>query len=1000
MRPAATVLTALVLSLASGEAAAGSESTGTWIKIADEGQAFTVIGAQTVRYGAGANWITLSVAGGGACSNAYFGSDPAVNTVKECDRLDTGSTPAPTSLLANSSFETPTVGGGNFQYGVTGGSWVFDAAGLTGNGSGFTSDNAGAPDSTQVAFIQYAGSAKQTLTLAAGTYSLTMQGAQRGGSYYASSIQVIRVLVDGTAQGDFTPPRGGYGASPVYTFAIATAGSHTITLAGVGSGSDYTAFIDSVMLTRRESVSATLPPPPISAVPVVNYEYDAQGNPTKTIVAPAVAGFNHATQSVYDPLNRATAVIDARGKTTRIAYDGLGRPVQVTDPRSLVTQTPRNGLGDTTAVASPDIGTATSTYDAAGNLKTRQDSRGVLATYGYDPLNRLASVVYSGQTYTWTYDQTGTGYAYGIGRLTSTTHPSGRTQYAYDPQGRLTSDTQQVDAAAGANPAALAMTVTYGYDAAGHVTRITYPSGRVVSMSYTGGLPSALSLAANGTATPVRLLDQIEFAPFGGVTGWHWQMAGSTQASNRVYDGSGRLVRYPLGPVVRDLSYDAAGRITDYTHYDALAGAATSASSALDQHFGYDELGRLTTVVAGTSTWTIGYDDNGNRTSVTLGATTSTYTTSPTSNRLTGVANPTLTRTLQYDNAGNTTSDSGATGSGYTSTYDVTGRLATLTRAGATVSFSYDGAGRRLRKFVSAGTGAGAATTVLFVYGQDGQLLGEYDQAGNALREYVWLGTRPVVLFTPDASNVANPPVAYFVHTDHLDTPRVVVDRNNQVRWRWMAEPFGTTAPEDNPSGVGVSTQNLRFPGQYADRETGLNYNYSRDYDSSTGRYAQSDPIGLAGGINTYTYVEGNPVSYSDPLGLKTFMCTKPLHGLGEKWGPRMYPESRWNPSPAYHQFLCVKDATGKITCGGQDRSGSAFVPGSPGKPSDDSWPTEGNGSCEPKDDRDCVDQCVIKAVNDPKRPWYAIGPQGTDCQEWADEVIRQCQKQCSAKKK
>jgi len=112
----------------------------------------------------------------------------------------------------------------------------------------------------------------------------------------------------------------------------------------------------------------------------------------------------------------------------------------------------------------------------------------------------------------------------------------------------------------------------------------------------------------------------------------------------------------------------------------------------------------------------------------------------------------------------------------------------------------------------------------------------------------------------------------YFIHTDHLNTPRVITNQAAQVVWRWdQADPFGGNAPNENPSGLGNFTCNLRLPGQYFDKETNLHYNYFRDYDPSIGRYIQSDPIGFEGGLNLYAYVNNNPLSFTDPLGLMGF---------------------------------------------------------------------------------------------------------------------------------
>src|SRR5216684_1904399 len=108
----------------------------------------------------------------------------------------------------------------------------------------------------------------------------------------------------------------------------------------------------------------------------------------------------------------------------------------------------------------------------------------------------------------------------------------------------------------------------------------------------------------------------------------------------------------------------------------------------------------------------------------------------------------------------------------------------------------------------------------------------------------------------------------YYIHTDHLNTPRLIADKDQKTVWRWdNTEPFGDSPPDENPSGLGAFPFPLRFDGQYADRETGLHQNNFRDYDQSVGRYVESDPIGLAGGLNPYPYVI-DPLTQIDPEGL------------------------------------------------------------------------------------------------------------------------------------
>jgi len=399
----------------------------------------------------------------------------------------------------------------------------------------------------------------------------------------------------------------------------------------------------------------------------------------------------------------------------------------------------------------------------------------------------------------------------------------------------------------------------------GKLTSIAYPSGAQVNYLYdatgrvTGITLNPVNASGSGTDSGVTLtvLSGLAYTGANQPRAWTW---GDGVPYQRSFDRNGRLVSYPLGNpagggAVRTLSYDYASRIIGYSH----AGAG-----ALDQSFAYDGLDRLIDANQGGTLHGYGYDATGNRIQRKVGAQLFVNGVSATSNRLTTVQDGSGTTTLGYDAAGNIVSD--AIGS---YTYSARGRMSAATLGGGTVQYRYNALEQRVSK-----TGPAALVPTgasYYAYDEAGRLIGEYDADGVPRYETIYLGDTPVAVITQTRSGspVTVQTQVAFIYADHIDTPRVIARSGDHgIVWRWdQAEAFGATPADDNPDGLGSFTFNQRFPGQVFDAETGLHQNWNREYNARLGRYIQSDPIGLAGGINTFAYVEGNPLSLVDPKG-------------------------------------------------------------------------------------------------------------------------------------
>lgn len=522
---------------------------------------------------------------------------------------------------------------------------------------------------------------------------------------------------------------------------------------------------------------------------------------------------------------------------TRVRYDGAGRATAV-----------RDRLGNEETYA----------FGPTGNLESLADGGGNRTTFGSGPQG-ITGVGYADGTWEhWEYDAAGFvhridvgGEAYveierdAAGRPIRTAFAGGEVlNTRYGPGGKLVST-----AVAGEAESAVAFeydgedrvvaerqgahSISYDYDRKGALAGIRYPSGDQVGFSY--DLDMRIEQITDWNGGIYRLHYSADHRGFrlelpNGLTTHLVTTGAGLPESMLVSREAAREPQFSFR-----YRYDAEDRIGSFED-----------SSFGRKEYAYDNANRLVDVTAGlpSENEELAYDRAGNRT-----------------RRNGRVAEYNALNQLirdgdalfRYDRRGNMVSREGSAG---WSRYRYNGRnylVAAETSAGKRVSFGYDALGRRIRK------SSGSASMRYSWAGE--QLIGEVvsTASGRTAVDYLYLpGT-----YIPIAARVDGK--VYYIHADHLGTPRRITDSRGEVVWSADFGVFGEARIE-----VESLRNHLRFPGQYFDEETGLHYNRFRYYAADLGRYITRDPQGYAGGLNLYVYAANNPVNQTDPLGLWT----------------------------------------------------------------------------------------------------------------------------------
>lgn len=528
-----------------------------------------------------------------------------------------------------------------------------------------------------------------------------------------------------------------------------------------------------------------------------------------------------------------------QGAQTRIyAYDGMGRSTDIT---------------------TPEAGHLNFQYNVFNQVSQQTDARGVKTNLGYDTLNRLHTIGYDVSGASGVPATPGVTYNYGTssaqnnnGRLQQILDGLGSETYSYDLLGRATQLQKVINGTT--------YNIGYGYNLAGELTSLTYPSGHVVQQSFdaigrlceiaplTAGCGSAASPYATGYAyNPAFEATGLNFG--NSVNATFGFSADRLQMTSLSYV-KGTQTLFGLNYFYKQDSTNCpAGATFNNGQIQCINDLVDSGRNA---SYTYDTLGRLvnasTKGSAGYAAWNMAftYDRYGNRTAEN----STTVTINPATNQIS---------TLSYDASGNMLND------GINAlAYDAAGRLITSTQASAVSTYSYDCKNLRVQKV------SGGNTTVYIFSG--GKVIAEYVNGAaptSPTREYIYSGSALLAKIEAGATS--------YNLTDHLST-RMFTDSNGVSLGQQGHFPFG------DPWYDALASNKLKFTTYERDSESQNDYAMARFYVNRDGRFTSPDPlsgsVGNPQSLNRYAYGANDPINNIDPTGQAVYALERGLQGL------------------------------------------------------------------------------------------------------------------------